>query len=436
MKDISVSFVTTALIQGLNILTGLLAARLLLPEGRGELAAIMLWPGLIAELGNLGLYDAMLYRAATRAANPRDLFAAVAALLGLLTIVLAAIGLVVIPIALAGYGSDVEIIALYFLCAFLPSYFMSLFTGGMFQGHLQMTIWNVLRAAVPVVYFTGIVVLSLVAGPEVASFAAAYIMAQLAAGLLGFVLLYRRGWISWRPRLDVMKGLVAYGVKVHVGEILFSLRQRLDQAVISLWLPAADLGLYVVALTVANGPLILVHTLANVAFPKISQQETVSCKIVVFGRYLRFSMAIAVATIGTLMVLIPWLVPLLFGRPFAPAVPIAGVLLLGTAPLAAKLMFQQALKAWDRSLVISRAELIGLVTAAGLIAVLMPPFGLEGAAWSVVLSQVVTAGVMAVSLKRDLGLPIVRLFVPTADDWALSRLFLRKCIGLLRKDHG
>ena len=47
MKDISVSFLTTAYIQALNIVTGLLAARLLLPEGRGELAALMLWPGLV-----------------------------------------------------------------------------------------------------------------------------------------------------------------------------------------------------------------------------------------------------------------------------------------------------------------------------------------------------------------------------------------------------
>ena len=60
MKDISVSFATTAYIQVLNIATGLIAARILLPEGRGELAALMLWPGLIAELGNLGLSDALL----------------------------------------------------------------------------------------------------------------------------------------------------------------------------------------------------------------------------------------------------------------------------------------------------------------------------------------------------------------------------------------
>ena len=55
MKDVSVSFFTTGIVQVVNIATGLLAAWWLLPEGRGELAAIILWPGLIAELGNRGV---------------------------------------------------------------------------------------------------------------------------------------------------------------------------------------------------------------------------------------------------------------------------------------------------------------------------------------------------------------------------------------------
>lgn len=436
MKDVSVSFFTTALIQIVNIATGLLAARLLLPEGRGELAAIILWPGLIAELGNLGLHDALLYRAATRSATPRELFAAAMVLVGTLSGALILVGLVVIPIVFESHSPYVQTIALYFLCAYLPTYFTSLFTSGMFQGNLEITTWNALRALVPITYLIGIILLLLVGVSGVADFAIAYIVAQLVAASAGFFLLARRGWISWRAKPEVMRSLVVYGIKVHVGEVLYSLRQRIDQAVISLWLPAADLGLYVVALTVANGPLILVFTLANVAFPKISQQATAGGKLAVFGRYLRFSLAMASGTIIVLWLLVPWLLPLLFGRPFAPAVPIANILLLGTLPLAAKLMFQQALKAWDRSLMVGRAELSGLVVAVVLIAVLMPSFGLIGVAWSLVLSQTVTAAMMALSLHFDLKLPLLSLFVPTSEDWQLVREWFSKVAARLKPRNG
>jgi O-antigen/teichoic acid export membrane protein len=312
-------------------------------------------------------------------------------------------------------------VAILFLCAYMPTYFTSLFTSGMFQGNLHMTTWNMLRVIVPTTYLAAIAVLYYVFEAGVAEFAAAYIISQAAGAAVGLYLVAQRGWMSWRVEPGVIRSLVVYGAKTHVGEVFYSLRQRLDQILITLWLPLAEYGLYTVALTVANGPLITVYTLANVAFPKISQQPTVEGKVEVFGRYLRFSLFVAAGLIVVLWAVVPFLLPIVFSRPFTPAVPITNVLLLGTLPLAAKLMFQQALKAWDRSLVISRAELAGLVVAAIAIATLLPAFGIMGAAWSLVLSQLATATVMGFSVHRELRIPLLRLFIPTLQDWQLTR---------------
>ncbi len=144
----------------------------------------------------------------------------------------------------------------------------------------------------------------------------------------------------------------------------------------------------------------------------------------------------ALALVVVLWAIVPWLLPLLFGKPSAPAVPITNILLLGTLPLAAKLMFQQALKAWDRPLIISRAELVGLVVAVAAILALMPPFGLIGAAWSLVLSQLATALAMGLSLQRELQLPLLKLFVPTAEDWQLTQEWVAKVGARLKFRNG
>jgi O-antigen/teichoic acid export membrane protein len=421
MKDVSVSFFTTGVVQVVNIATGLLAAWWLLPAGRGELAAIILWPGLIAEMGNLGVSDALLYRAATRGATPRELFAASIALVAALSLVLIGVGLIVIPHVFANHSPEVQTVAIYFLCAYLPTYFTSLFVSGLFQGTLQITTWNMLRSLVPVTYLAGICLLGVAGVTGVKEFAIAYIAGQLVAGAAAVYMAGRRGWISWHVKPQVIRSLITYGVKVHVGEVLSSLRQRIDQAVIAYFLPPAELGLYAVALTVANAPLIIVFTLANVAFPKITQQPTPAGKLAVFGRYLRFSMVIAAGTVVALWILIPWLLPLAFGKPFGPAVPIANILLIGTLPFAAKLLFQQALKAWDRSLVVGRAEVVGLCVAIIAMSALMPAFGLIGVAWSLVLSQLAAAAMMGYSVRRELNLPVVSLFIPTSEDWQLTR---------------
>lgn len=419
MKDISVSFGATALIQATNIATGLLAARLLLPEGRGELAEIVLWAGLIVEFGILGLSDALLYRAATSAASPRTLFACSAVLAAGLSVLLVAAGLLIEPLVIPDAPQTLHL-ALLFLVGYVPLYLGSLFVASMFQGHLDMLTWNLLRGLVAIGYLVFIGLAWALGHATVAGFAVANLLGLALALAVGLVLLARRRWIGWAADRAVLRGMVVYGAKVHLGELLNSARQKIDQALVAFWLPHSELGLYVVALTVANGPLILAQTLANLAFPKVSQQADPAGKALVFGRYLRFTLVVTTGTAAVLLPLNPWLVPLLFGAPFTPAATVANIMLLGLPAAGAKLLFMGALKAWDKSLVISRAEAVGLAAAVAALAVLLPPLGIVGAAWSLVIANIVATAVMAGSLRRSLGLPLATLFWPTPDDWRLA----------------
>ena len=56
---------TSVFIQACTVLQGVLLARLLGPTGRGELAAVILWPSVFAGLGSFGV-DIALCRAAAR----------------------------------------------------------------------------------------------------------------------------------------------------------------------------------------------------------------------------------------------------------------------------------------------------------------------------------------------------------------------------------
>jgi O-antigen/teichoic acid export membrane protein len=421
VRDVSISFATTLYIQIVNIVTGLLAARLLLPEGRGELAALMLWPGLVAELGCLALSDALLYRLASNAAAPRVLFATIMAMAVGLCAVLIPIGFLILPFAMEGHAPDVVAAAWWYMALYLPTYFASLFVANMFQGRLEIVAWNVVRATVPTLYLAGIVVLGLSIAGEAPEFAAANVFAMLASAALGIALLARRGWFGLRPDAGEAKALAVYGAKAHASEILHSLRQKLDQAVVAKLMTASDLGIYAVALTVANGPLILVQTISNIAFPKISAQPTHDGKVLVFGRYLRLALAMVVAINIVLWVVNPWVIPLLFGQGFAPAVLIADVCLLGLVPYAAKVMFAAALKASDRALVIPRAELWGLAVVAPALFFLVPHYGLIGAAASLVIAQAATAVVLGQRLADVLHVRLLRLMIPNREDLSLLR---------------
>src|SRR5262245_21083386 len=71
------TLVASVLILGLNLSTGMLTARLLGPVGRGELAAIIVWPQFMAFILTLGLPSSLLYNLKCHPERDRELFTAV-----------------------------------------------------------------------------------------------------------------------------------------------------------------------------------------------------------------------------------------------------------------------------------------------------------------------------------------------------------------------
>src|SRR5580704_9495851 len=92
IASVAQSLAARIFLVAINALTGIVTARALRPEGRGELAATILWPSLLASVVTLGLPGALIFNVRR---NERDTsrYLGAAALLGLLvSIVAMAIG--------------------------------------------------------------------------------------------------------------------------------------------------------------------------------------------------------------------------------------------------------------------------------------------------------------------------------------------------------
>ena len=63
-RDAALAVATGFAVQSVLVVTGPLLARMLGPSGRGYLAALILWPLVITQLGNLGIPSALTYSVA------------------------------------------------------------------------------------------------------------------------------------------------------------------------------------------------------------------------------------------------------------------------------------------------------------------------------------------------------------------------------------
>ena len=69
--NVAETALTNLMLGALGIMTGIIAARWLGPNGRGELAAIQMWPSVVASVAMIGLPEALVYFSAKHPSDSR-----------------------------------------------------------------------------------------------------------------------------------------------------------------------------------------------------------------------------------------------------------------------------------------------------------------------------------------------------------------------------
>ena len=429
MKDLlssSIAFIINAL---LNLATGVTAARLLGPDGRGELAAIVLWPQLISAIGVALVTDAVVHASAGKSIPVPRIFSSATACALLLTVPLVIVGLIVESFVYGHYRPEVAVWGRIYLL-FIPLTMMATFSAAIFQGSQNFVVWNALTVSVNAGYLCFILLFLAVDESSVETFAAALLLANTATVVLAIYLLAKRGWVGWPPDFALIKKFLIYGAPIAVANLVLALGDRLDQAVISQLRGERELGLYVVALGTAGPVLGLGAMLGALVLPKVASQESAEGRAAVLGRYLRLSIAIAGVATVALIVLAPLLVRILFGAAFLPAAPLMQVVILAAVPYVVRRLLGQAFKAHNETRPVARIELAAVAVGAASLLALVPWLGMVGAAWSFVIVNLFGTAYALVLVQKVLGLSARDLLRPTMEDW---RFVLRE-FALLRQD--
>ena len=251
------TLVTQIVVLGISLCTGIVSARALGIVGRGQLAAIVMWPQVLAGLFAFGIPAALVYHARRTPENERTLFKAGIALSVLASILMVVIGALSIPRALHTYGATTVRFAQLFLLT-APQVLISY----VLVAHLQIrgafrdsNAFRLLPAATTLIAL-GIFSLTRSLTPAIA--AACYLLPSLPA----FVIVLIRGFVS----VNILpietaqtlyasgKSLLHYSVRAFGIDLLGTLSSQVDQLMVVSFLDPANMGAYVVALSVSRGP--------------------------------------------------------------------------------------------------------------------------------------------------------------------------------------
>lgn len=411
-------------IVGLSFLTAPLQARALGPAGRGDLAAIMVPLGLAPALISFGLGTYSVREAARgRPLGP---------LVGTIGAMLVGLGLLA---ALAGpavadvFSEGREVVATWIVIGFLvlPLGMLNWLLTDLATGRERWEVVMTVRMIPPVATLLGVVALVALDELTVATAAATAIIAGV---LPAAVLLPELRGIG-RPRFSpaVARAAIPFGFKAWLGGLGSMANVRLDQLLMIRLVEARELGLYVVAFSVA-GVLVnpMVSALASGTMPRFATGDPA-----LIARVLRTTMlGVAVTSVGV-AVIAPALVPLAFGDDFSGAVPVVWVLLAAGIPLSGVTVLSTALTSKGRPGFSAASELLSLgLTIPGLL-ILLPILGALGAALVSLVAYAAGLTFLMFGARRHLGASWKDLLMPRYQDFDALRALVRARVQRLRE---
>ncbi len=391
-----------------GIATGVLAARLLLPEGRGELAAIIFWPQLVAALGLFSLSEAVTQRVSAEKLDEAQA-ATGGLLLGLLLAMVAgAIGVGLMPLLLGPERAALVPTTQLYLVFFLPLNFISLTLLAVDQGCHRFQRFNLLRMIPSLAYLVGLLSLWLGESVTVQHVVWANLAGTVITALLRLWL--SRRLITWRLQPGRLWDLFSTGLRFHGATVLITLSTQVDQLMVISLLDNVDVGYYAVALTLAaTGLATVANTVHMVMFPLVAGGSTAAQQARLITLGMGGTTLVVVLLAVSLAVLAPWLVPLLFGDEFLPAVLPAQVLVVAYVPVALRHVAIRILRGIGAARPGFVGEAIGLLLFVLLGWLLVPRFGILGVAIALLISAMTAYAYLLQYMASRFGIRMRRL---------------------------
>ena len=413
------TFFFQIIIQATNFLTGPIIARALGPEGRGELASIMLWPNLLGAIFALGLGPALLYnlKKNTEPEAETELFSAALVLGSIFGIIAAAFGFFLMPILLKNYSAQTVLIARIFVLT-APINLLTLLVLNAYKAR------NLFRVVNQTNYVTPTLTLGIVTGLSMFQFLNPITASCARKG--PFIAIFFWKFIDllkyYRPNFKNLKTrmwqLAPYSLRSAPINILSQLSDKIDQFLVIQILTPKDFGLYIVALNLSRLLSLIQSSILSVLFPKVANKPSKEVAFVA-GRAARISILFS---LGAALCLICFGTPILslYGGNsakgnFLAALPTLQVLSLEIVLKGATLVLAQTFMAVGRPGIVSVLQGIGLGLSFPLMFFLIPKYGLLGAGLALLCSTSIRLIFIMLCYPLILKIPPPSLF-PTFRD--------------------
>jgi O-antigen/teichoic acid export membrane protein len=377
-SGVTLTLAARTLAIGVGLLSSIVTARWLGPEGRGVLITLSVLTGLALQFGNLGLHSSSVYFVAR---EPEKTGAVLGNLLWLSLALGTVAALLMIgacrlkPEWFAGIPLPLVLVS----ATAVPFQFMILFFQNTLLGMQEVTAFNAFELTNKTLTFLSLFVYLVVFSGGAAGAVVLFAAFGAAFGLASVAYCGRR--VPFRLAFDpsLLSRMLHFGTRSYLSCLLSFLVIRSDMLMVNTLLGVAEAGVYSIAVQIADVLLLVPVTIGMVLLPRVAA-EAPENREAVTARVTRHAALLLAVLCAAAFLLVGPLVSLLYGPRFEAAVAATRWLLPGIWALGMNGILMNHFGGQGMPPVTILAPLVGAVLNIALNAAVVPRYGIVGAA--------------------------------------------------------
>lgn len=368
-----------------GMLTLIVTARALGPEGRGQVAAALTWAALFSSVGYLSLGQVALHSAGR--GRDASWLARHLGSLGLVTLVVSVVGWVISAVSYAVTDGDlygglaVGVLALGMVA--LPLLIWEQYGSSLLMAVDRLPVYNRAQVIGRTVGVALAVVLVIGLGWGVSGALLAILVAQAVVAGAGVKVLWVLAGRRVLANRATTRGLLVGGAKLHLNAVGTFLFTSVSVLIVQYYRGAEETGLFQLAVQLVAVLLVVPQAAAMVLYSEVARDGVDRAWPATMRVLIRLTVAMA-ALVAVAALVAPWVIPFVVGEDFRPAVPVFQLLLVAVVGQTFSTVMAPQWIGRGLFWQVSAASLAtGVVTVVACL-YLVPRHGMIGAAWATV----------------------------------------------------
>ncbi|GIV40724.1 MAG: polysaccharide biosynthesis protein [Vicingaceae bacterium] len=441
-KHTAQTLFSNILVVGLSVANSVLLARLLGPEGRGHFAIYQASVNLLTIWLSFGLQSSLVYFLSKdeRILKPSFNFLAVFFLvIDILFFTIYFFFQDRLPVGLLPKTKD-DLEGIVLLCISIYAFQMFSVLISIYTSFFQFNKANITRILLPALMFSAFILFYL---PIFKPYLSVENFMRL--NTLAYVLNFVAMWIPIRSKMQLSPGFAelrnkpgiltadfkglktffAWGLLAYLANAAQFLNYRLDYWLVEYFKGPKDLGYYSIASGLAQMIWIIPGSVSGVLFPYIAKNsgDNQAIKSVNIARIIFY---ICLLLGGSGFIISDFVIPLIYGKEFIPSALAFKIILVGAIPFTITNILAGHLAGVNLVKINLMGSVIGLVVTILLDLLLIPDFGITGAAAASAASYFITTLVVIFYFANKYNIPLRNFVLLNKNDLNILHSIIKK----------